>query len=88
MIIHFKRLDGELTAGEFISKIPTDRTCFRVMDGCYMQVDDEKIVARHDGPVCWRCWGTHRVHAKTSKKFFDCPACKYQPEEEAIENET
>lgn len=82
MIIHFKRQDGELTAGEFVQKIPGHRTCFKLMDGCFMQIDDEQIIASYDGQVCWRCWGTRRVHAKTSKTFFDCPACKYSKKEE------
>lgn len=79
MIIVFKRNDGYLNAGEVYKEIPGGRTCFKLMDGCYMQVDNEKIVAQHDKPICWRCWGTLRVYAQAVKKFFDCPACKYRP---------
>jgi len=78
MIIHYKREDGELGAGKFNKNIPGGRTSFTTMDGCAMQVDNQKIVGYTDGPVCWRCWNTRKVFAKVSRKHFKCPACEYR----------
>ena len=78
MIVHFQRFDGEINAGEFIKEIPIKRVLLKLVDGCHMQIEHERVVRYVDGPLCWRCWNTRKVYARESKKHFDCPACKYR----------
>ena len=87
MIVHYKKFDGNLGAGEFVTNIPTNRTAIKVFFNCHIQVDDELIVARLDR-ACFRCLGLKKVFAPNgeastypnTRAYYDCPACSWRKE--------
>lgn len=78
MIIHFKKKDGNLGAGNFVCKIAGSRTAYKSIDGTQFQISDEKIVAKLEKATCWRCLGLRKVYAFSAMKYYTCPACEFK----------